>query len=229
MTAAYPDYPCPLVLSPIPRSYAPVAMNQETDAKLDTQWSPTLTNSSTMSSTPPLPLFQSMSSVADYAPSTICEPSSWLVSDLLNQPTAHTSDHSLWQISGQDNEESLAMPTSGASQMPIRGFAERLQHPEVQVQALLDRPRRIKTTAENARYYCVECDKGFQRVYNLRSHMLKHEVSRQKMRCTYSGCDKCFDRKTDLGRHERSVHLHLREHQCVLCASCFARKDTLVR
>ena len=34
---------------------------------------------------------------------------------------------------------------------------------------------------------------------------------------------------TDLGRHERSVHLHLREHKCVLCGSLFARKDTLVR
>jgi uncharacterized Zn-finger protein len=103
------------------------------------------------------------------------------------------------------------------------------QHPEAEVQALLNRPRRIKTTAENARFYCNECDKRFQRVYNLRSHMLKHEVTREKIHCPQTGCNKSFDRKTDLSRHERSVHLHLREHKCVLCGSFFARKDTLVR
>ncbi|KAH0350093.1 hypothetical protein KCU81_g2646, partial [Aureobasidium melanogenum] len=104
-----------------------------------------------------------------------------------------------------------------------------IQHSDAEVQALLDRPRRIKTTAENTRFYCNECDKGFQRVYNLRSHMLKHETTREKIKCPHAGCSKSFDRKTDLGRHERSVHLHLREHKCVLCGSLFARKDTLVR
>jgi uncharacterized Zn-finger protein len=103
------------------------------------------------------------------------------------------------------------------------------QYPEAEVQALLNRPRRIKTTAENARFYCNECDKRFQRVYNLRSHMLKHEATREKIHCPQTGCNKSFDRKTDLSRHERSVHLHLREHKCVLCGSFFARKDTLVR
>ncbi|KAI4735497.1 hypothetical protein E4T50_13981 [Aureobasidium sp. EXF-12298] len=197
----------------------------------DCKWSPTLTNSSLVSNTPSLPTTHSMP-LTDSAVRMdgVESPTQWLASHQLHNTTDASGQHSSrrWYDTHAGVREDVLTQDWRRRRASIEQWPRHIQHSEAEVQALLDRPRRIKTTAENARFHCNECDKGFQRVYNLRSHMLKHEATREKIKCPHAGCNKSFDRKTDLSRHERSVHLHLREHKCVLCGSLFARKDTLV-
>jgi hypothetical protein len=226
-SATYPELPGPVLLSSGSPRFSPASVKQENDSISDckwSKWSPTLTNSSLVSNTPSLPTLHSMPiDESAVHVESMGSPTHWLASDHFQHTNASSGRDSSrhWH---ETPAETRAHASMHDSRRPEHG-----QHPEAEVQALLNRPRRIKTTAENARFYCNECDKRFQRVYNLRSHMLKHEATREKIHCPQSGCNKSFDRKTDLGRHERSVHLHLREHKCVLCGSFFARKDTLVR
>jgi hypothetical protein len=226
-SATYPELPGPVLLSSGSPRFSPASVKQENDSISDckwSKWSPTLTNSSLVSNTPSLPTLHSMPiDESAVHVESMGSPTHWLASDHFQHTNASSGRDSSrhWH---ETPAETRAHASMHDSRRPEHG-----QHPEAEVQALLNTPRRIKTTAENARFYCNECDKRFQRVYNLRSHMLKHEATREKIHCPQSGCNKSFDRKTDLGRHERSVHLHLREHKCVLCGSFFARKDTLVR
>lgn len=231
----YPELPGPVLLSHGSPNFNPASVKQEHDSMSDgrwSKWSPTLTNSSLVSNTPSFSTLHSMP-MGDGAVhvDSVENPTHWLASDQFNHTTATSSQHSSTHSHSAQVEawEDAPMRNSRSG----RTFFEQVpgpdQHPEAEVQALLNRPRRVKTTAENARFHCNECRKKFQRVYNLRSHMLKHEEAREKIQCLHPGCGKSFDRKTDLSRHERSVHLHLREHKCVLCGSFFARKDTLVR
>jgi DNA-directed RNA polymerase subunit RPC12/RpoP len=92
------------------------------------------------------------------------------------------------------------------------------------------RLRRNPTTAENANYTCHKCGKLFQRSYNHKTHLETHNPSRKKEhRCPHRDCDKQFVRKTDLDRHEKSVHLKRKDFRCGRCDAHFARKDTLRR
>lgn len=92
------------------------------------------------------------------------------------------------------------------------------------------RHRRNPTTAENANYECHKCGKLFQRSYNHKTHLETHNPSRKKEYvCPHKDCDKQFVRKTDLDRHQKSVHLKLRNFHCSRCDAHFARKDTLRR
>ena len=231
----YPELPGPVLLSHGSPEFSPGSVKQEHDSISDgrwSKWSPTLTNSSLVSNTPSISTLHSMR-MADNAMYVdgIGSPTHWLGSEQHHYTAATSSQQSSRHWHGTQAGAREDAPTrdlrsrrKSFEQVPGHG-----QHPEAEVQALLNRPRRVKTTAENARFHCNECGKRFQRVYNLRSHMLKHEETREKIQCPHTGCGKSFDRKTDLSRHERSVHLHLREHKCVLCGSFFARKDTLVR
>jgi hypothetical protein len=90
---------------------------------------------------------------------------------------------------------------------------------------------RRHTDPANAPYVCRICpNKGFARRYNYNQHMLTHEANRRKDNvCPYPDCKKQFVRKTDLGRHERSVHIKDRSYKCTMCTSAFPRKDTLQR
>lgn len=231
----YPELPGPVFLSSGSLNFSPASVKQEYDSISDgkwSKWSPTLTNSSLMSHTPSLPILHSMS-VADSVVHVddVESPTHWLGSDQLRcttVPSGQDTSHQ-WHDTQAEIREDGSTHNLRSRRAPFEQWLGDDQHPEAQLQALLERPHRVKTTAENARFYCHECGKRFQRVYNLRSHMLKHEATREKIQCPHTGCNKSFDRKTDLGRHERSVHLHLREHKCVLCGSFFARKDTLVR
>lgn len=230
--STYPELPGPVLLSSGSPSFSPASVKQEYDSHPDckwSNWSPTLTNSSLTSNTPSLPTLRSMPPAEDSAVrvDSMESPTYWLASDQFHYPTIPSSQDPSrrWHNTQAEIREDMHNPQSRRAEQRPRHS----QNPEAEVQALLNRPRRVKTTAENAKFYCNECDKRFQRVYNLRSHMLKHEAARDKIPCPHAGCSKSFDRKTDLGRHERSVHLHLREHKCVLCGSFFARKDTLVR
>ncbi|OCK76613.1 hypothetical protein K432DRAFT_385313 [Lepidopterella palustris CBS 459.81] len=92
------------------------------------------------------------------------------------------------------------------------------------------RIRRNPTTIENANFSCDICGKLFQRSYNHKSHMEIHDPSRSyPNHCPYQGCSKKFVRRTDLLRHEQSVHIKAKNHKCSACDSHFARKDTLRR
>ncbi|KAK3109348.1 hypothetical protein LTR53_017494 [Teratosphaeriaceae sp. CCFEE 6253] len=94
----------------------------------------------------------------------------------------------------------------------------------------LDGHKRGYTKPEEAECSCERCGKLFQRSYNLRAHMETHDPRRaQPHSCQYPACNKRFVRRTDLLRHEQSVHLKSREHMCPLCSTSFARKDTLRR
>lgn len=92
-------------------------------------------------------------------------------------------------------------------------------------------PRKL-TTKEDANYQCdvKGCGKLFSRSYNFKAHMETHEPDRAySYPCTVDKCSKKFVRKTDLQRHNGSVHLKQRNHKCDYCSRFFARKDTLRR
>ncbi|KAM0716854.1 hypothetical protein Q7P37_006706 [Cladosporium fusiforme] len=92
------------------------------------------------------------------------------------------------------------------------------------------RTRRGFTTPETANCQCDKCGKHFNRSNNLLNHMQSHDPERnQPHTCGFADCGRGFVRKTDLARHEQSVHLKARNHQCAWCGNAFARKDTLTR
>jgi hypothetical protein len=90
---------------------------------------------------------------------------------------------------------------------------------------------RRHTDPASAPFRCEICpNKGFARRYNYTQHKMTHEINRKKENeCPYPDCKKRFVRKTDLGRHERSVHIKDRSYRCKNCPSAFPRKDTLQR
>ncbi|CAN9255688.1 unnamed protein product [Alternaria alternata] len=90
---------------------------------------------------------------------------------------------------------------------------------------------RRHTDPAKAAFHCELCpERGFARKYNLRQHMLTHDSYRQRAHiCPHPECGKQFVRKTDLARHDQSVHTDVRPHVCPKCAAAFPRKDTLSR
>ncbi|KAF7192742.1 Cell wall transcription factor ACE2 [Pseudocercospora fuligena] len=92
------------------------------------------------------------------------------------------------------------------------------------------RVKRGYTTHANSTCECDKCGKLFQRSYNLKAHMETHDPEREQPHaCPYTDCKRRFVRRTDLIRHEQSVHLKTRNFHCPMCFSAFARKDTLRR
>ncbi|TGO24132.1 hypothetical protein BPAE_0111g00140 [Botrytis paeoniae] len=92
-------------------------------------------------------------------------------------------------------------------------------------------PRKL-TTKEDANFQCrvKGCGKLFGRSYNYKAHMETHDADREyPFPCTVDNCTKKFVRKTDLQRHNQSVHMKQRNHKCDYCSRYFARKDTLRR
>jgi hypothetical protein len=90
---------------------------------------------------------------------------------------------------------------------------------------------RRHTDPSNAAYRCPICEnKGFARRYNYNQHMLTHDAARQKPHaCAHPHCTKEFVRKTDLSRHDQSVHQRSKPFKCSRCPQAFSRKDTLRR
>ncbi|QIW99084.1 hypothetical protein AMS68_004602 [Peltaster fructicola] len=92
------------------------------------------------------------------------------------------------------------------------------------------RRKRGYTTPEDATCSCKQCGKLFRRASNLAAHMQTHEAHRDHpWACRYDQCDKRFNRRTDMERHARSVHIKDMSHRCQACYRCFGRKDTLSR
>lgn len=92
-------------------------------------------------------------------------------------------------------------------------------------------PRKL-TTKEDANFQCrvKGCGKLFGRSYNYKAHLETHDADREyPFPCTVDNCTKKFVRKTDLQRHNQSVHMKQRNHKCDYCSRFFARKDTLRR
>jgi hypothetical protein len=90
---------------------------------------------------------------------------------------------------------------------------------------------RKHTDPAKALFRCNICpDKGFARQYNWKQHMLTHDPLRKKEHvCPWADCGRAFVRKTDLNRHDTSVHLKMKAFICSRCPSKFARKDTCSR
>ncbi|EFQ33460.1 uncharacterized protein GLRG_08739 [Colletotrichum graminicola M1.001] len=98
-----------------------------------------------------------------------------------------------------------------------------------------NRPRRAPrkmTSFADAQYKCQfkGCDKLFSRSYNYKAHLDTHDEKREyPFPCPVADCNKRFVRKTDLQRHNQSVHMKEKNHRCDYCGRLFARKDTLRR
>ncbi|PGH18423.1 hypothetical protein AJ79_00492 [Helicocarpus griseus UAMH5409] len=89
---------------------------------------------------------------------------------------------------------------------------------------------RRKAGAAGAKYKCDECGMLFTRNSNCKSHKKIHDPNRKfPHQCSAPQCTKKFSRKTDLVRHEDSVHKKKRDYGCDQCGHYFARSDTLRR
>jgi hypothetical protein len=92
-------------------------------------------------------------------------------------------------------------------------------------------PRKL-TTKEEANFQCQVkgCGKLFGRSYNYKAHLETHDAGRvYPFPCPVEDCSRRFVRKTDLQRHNQSVHMKQRDFKCDFCSRFFARKDTLRR
>ncbi|KAG5292277.1 hypothetical protein I7I48_04316 [Histoplasma ohiense] len=89
---------------------------------------------------------------------------------------------------------------------------------------------RRRAGGTDTKFECEKCGMRFTRNSNCKSHMKTHDPNRKlPFKCTSPGCTKKFGRKTDLTRHEDSVHKKLRQYGCDQCGHRFARQDTLRR
>jgi len=126
-------------------------------------------------------------------------------------------------VSEYENQ-SYGRPSRERSTGSVSEFPGRSAHRE------RGRSRR-QTDPARSQYRCHLCpDKGFQRQYNYKQHLLTHDDNREKNHvCPEPSCRKAFVRKTDLTRHNVSVHLKEKEYACRKCSKTFARNDTCRR
>ncbi|KAK1998865.1 hypothetical protein LX36DRAFT_16747 [Colletotrichum falcatum] len=125
-------------------------------------------------------------------------------------------------------EQYYQNPPAGELALPSREAkrAENVKH---------NRPRRTPrkmTSFADAQYQCQVkgCGKLFSRSYNYKAHLDTHDEKREyPFPCPVADCNKRFARKTDLQRHNQSVHMKEKNHRCDYCGRLFARKDTLRR
>jgi hypothetical protein len=131
----------------------------------------------------------------------------------------------MYDYSGRDFEREPSEESTGSLHSKSHSTYSSISVPRERVR------NRRHTDPANAAYRCHLCtDKGFARRYNYTQHMLTHDVTRRKDNvCQVPGCGKEFVRKTDLARHDQSVHKKARPYKCSRCPNAFPRKDTLRR
>lgn len=95
-------------------------------------------------------------------------------------------------------------------------------------QAPYQKERRISAPVEEV-IVCPwpECNKIFNRVYNLKSHYKTHELNPERP-FVCGTCRQAFARNHDLKRHQRS-HADMRPYTCETCNKSFTRSDALHR
>ncbi|KAJ1901544.1 hypothetical protein LPJ66_000718 [Kickxella alabastrina] len=79
------------------------------------------------------------------------------------------------------------------------------------------------------RFHCEICNRGFSRLYNMRTHQQTHEPRSEKARpfnCAH--CQRTFTRKHDMIRHQ-VLHDDSDGFKCKDCNRGFARMDVLER
>ncbi|KAL0940818.1 epithelial zinc-finger EZF protein [Colletotrichum truncatum] len=134
-----------------------------------------------------------------------------------------------WSKSELDADAYYQNQPTGESSPPYHNSSKRVD------QLKHSRPKRASrrmTTAADANYQCEVkgCGKLFSRSYNYKAHLETHDEKREyPFPCPVADCNKKFVRKTDLQRHNQSVHMKERNHKCDYCSRLFARKDTLRR
>ncbi|CAG8591208.1 6142_t:CDS:2 [Ambispora leptoticha] len=79
-------------------------------------------------------------------------------------------------------------------------------------------------------FACPNCNRQFNRKFNMQSHLLTHNPNRTKpFRCEVEGCASTFTRKHDLKRHVNGIHKCEKLYQCPACLRNFSRKDAWKR
>ena len=86
----------------------------------------------------------------------------------------------------------------------------------------------INTTGEKKSFSCSTCNERFTRQDNLDRHLLEHVVMTEKHTCGI--CGKHYTRKDKLKEHVSLFHMNKEaEFICQLCDKQFDRKHTLIR
>jgi hypothetical protein len=74
---------------------------------------------------------------------------------------------------------------------------------------------------------CDVCLRRFCRPQSLRNHKARIHEGKTSKDFECPKCHKKFTTKSDLNRHDKSVHLKLREHVCEVCGRAFGRSGNL--
>lgn len=85
-------------------------------------------------------------------------------------------------------------------------------------------PSPTSANSQHKRYYCEQCDKTFDRVTALNSHLIMH-LGQKDNECSF--CKKGFARRHDMLRHERSVHLKSKRY-CQTCDVKFKKESEYI-
>ncbi|KAH7394980.1 hypothetical protein DE146DRAFT_66696 [Phaeosphaeria sp. MPI-PUGE-AT-0046c] len=140
-------------------------------------------------------------------------------------PVPKLESVSMYEYDDRNFERALSEESTGSLQSKSGSHYLSISEPRERAR------NRRHTNPLNAPYKCHLCpDKGFARRYNFNQHMLTHDVTRKRENvCPVPDCRKEFVRKTDLARHDQSVHQRIKPFKCSRCPNVFSRKDTLRR
>ena len=78
---------------------------------------------------------------------------------------------------------------------------------------------------ENGHFVCHKCQKAFQSVRTLLSHVRVDHFKHLPFKCDQ--CDKCFDLKAKRIRHVKTVHTTEFDYQCDKCDKCYKQQNSL--
>jgi hypothetical protein len=91
----------------------------------------------------------------------------------------------------------------------------------------ISEPQCLPESTDNLRpsknFHCQHCSKTFNRLYNLKSHLVTHD---RTMSFSCDICNRAFARKSDAKRHMRT-HSGEKDWVCQGCETAFARRDML--